>query len=72
VFQLDVAKVNRDVAHVAMVVHVCCNGLSPMFHLCFPDTCCKCVYPDVCICFIHTLHVFYLDVAYGCNGFQVF
>jgi len=25
-----------------------------------------------CICFTHTLHVFYLDVAYGCNGFQVF
>jgi hypothetical protein len=22
--------------------------------------------------FTHTLHVFYLDVAYGCNGFQVF
>jgi hypothetical protein len=25
-----------------------------------------------CICFTHTLHVFYLNVAYGCNGFQVF
>jgi len=25
-----------------------------------------------CICFTHTLHVFYLDVAYGCNGFQAF
>ena len=25
-----------------------------------------------CICFTHTLHVFYLDVAYGCSGFQVF
>jgi hypothetical protein len=30
-----------------------------------------CLY-GCCICFIYTLHVFYLDVAYGCNGFQVF
>ena len=25
-----------------------------------------------CICFTHMLHVFYLDVAYDCNDFQVF
>jgi hypothetical protein len=25
-----------------------------------------------CICFTHRLHVFYLDVAYVCNGFRVF
>jgi hypothetical protein len=25
-----------------------------------------------CICFTHTLHVFYLDVCVCCNGFQVF
>jgi hypothetical protein len=24
-----------------------------------------------CICFTHTLHMFYLDVAYGCIDFQV-
>jgi hypothetical protein len=23
-----------------------------------------------CICFTHTLHVFYLNVAYGCTGSQ--
>jgi hypothetical protein len=23
-----------------------------------------------CICFKHMLHMFYLDVVYGCNGFQ--
>jgi hypothetical protein len=34
-FHADVAKVDRDVAYVAMVVHVCCNYLSPMFHLFF-------------------------------------
>jgi hypothetical protein len=28
VFHVDVAKVDRDVAYVAMVVHVCCKLLS--------------------------------------------
>ena len=32
-FHADVAKVDRDVADVVMVVHVCCKRLSPMFHL---------------------------------------
>jgi hypothetical protein len=69
---MDVAKLDMDVAYIAMVVHVCYKGLLPMFHFCFPDVCCKCVYLDVayvshirCICF-------YLDVAYGYNGFQNF
>ena len=53
---MHVAKVDRDVAYVAMVVHVCCKGLLPIFHLCFIDACCKRVY---------------LDVAYVCNGFQM-
>ena len=35
VFHTDVAKVDRDVTYVAMVVHVCCKHLSLMFHLCF-------------------------------------
>jgi hypothetical protein len=35
VFQMHVAKVDWDVAYVAMVVHVCYKGLLPMFHLCF-------------------------------------
>jgi hypothetical protein len=43
-----------------------------MFHLCFPDICCKVCLSGCCICFIYTLHLFYLGVVYGCNGFQVF
>jgi hypothetical protein len=35
VFHTDVKKVDRDVAYVAMVVHVSCKYLSPMFHLFF-------------------------------------
>jgi hypothetical protein len=34
-FRMDVAKVDRDVAYVAMVVHLYCKRLSPMFHLFF-------------------------------------
>jgi hypothetical protein len=32
VFHMDVAKVDRDVAYVAIVVHVCCKLLFPIFH----------------------------------------
>jgi len=65
VFHIDVAKIDRDVAFVGMVVHVCCKCLSPMFHLFFSDVCCKCVYVDViyvshicCKCFIWMLRMF--------------
>jgi hypothetical protein len=47
VFYTDVAKVDRDIAYVAIVVHVCCKLLFPMFHLFFLDVCCKCFYLDV-------------------------
>jgi hypothetical protein len=33
VFYVDVVKVDCDVAYVAMVVHVCCKLLFPMFQL---------------------------------------
>jgi hypothetical protein len=35
IFHVDVAKVDRDVAYVAMVVHVCCKFLFSVFHLFF-------------------------------------
>jgi hypothetical protein len=35
VFHLDVVKVNRDVAYVAIAIHVCCKYLFQMFHLFF-------------------------------------
>jgi hypothetical protein len=64
-FQMNVAKVDQNVAYVAMVAHVCYKGLFPMFHLCFWTYCCKCVYLNVayvlhicCRCFICILHVF--------------
>jgi hypothetical protein len=32
---MDVAKVDQNVAHVAMAIHVCCKSLFKMFHLLF-------------------------------------
>jgi hypothetical protein len=48
-FYADVAKVDGDVAYVVMVVHVCCKGLFPKFHMCFQ---------------MYVENVFYLNVAY--------
>jgi hypothetical protein len=72
VFHTDVAEVDRDVVYVAMVVHVCCKHLSPMFHLFFSYVCCKCVYLNVTFVSHICCRCFYLDVAYVCNGFQLF
>jgi hypothetical protein len=38
----------------------------------FSDTCCKCGYLDIAYVFTHMLQVFYLNVPYVCNDFQVF
>jgi hypothetical protein len=48
VFRMDIAKVDRDVAYVAMVVHVCCKHQFPMFYLFFRAS-----------VFIWMLHMFY-------------
>jgi hypothetical protein len=71
VFQMDIAKLDRGVAYVAMVVHVCCKGLFPVFHLCFWTYCCKYVYLDVayvshicCKCFIWILRIFSMVFKY--------
>jgi hypothetical protein len=67
VIHMDVVKVDRDVAYVAIVVHVCCKLMFPMFHLSFLDVCSSVFYPDVayashicCKCFI----------AYGLQWFS--
>jgi hypothetical protein len=42
-FYVDVAIVDRDVAYVATIVHICCKLSIPNVS----DLCCKCVYLDV-------------------------
>jgi hypothetical protein len=58
---MNVAKVDRDVAHVAIAIHVCCKRLFEMFHPFF-QTCVASALTGFCICF-HT------DVASVCSNF---
>ena len=53
VFHLDVAKVDLDVAYVAMAIHACVEG-----HV-----------SSVLSVFRRMLQVFYLDVVYDANGY---
>jgi hypothetical protein len=68
VFYLDVAKVDRHVAHVAMIIHVRCKCMLQMFQL-FLDVCCKCMFSKCYSCFRRMSQVFYPNVAsvsFGC------
>jgi hypothetical protein len=57
--------------YVAMSINVCCKRLFQMFHLFFRHKLQVCL-SGCCIHFTHMLQVFHLDIAYACNGFQVF
>jgi hypothetical protein len=69
---MDVAKVDRGMLHMLQayvsVFQMFQRYVSSVFFGCMLQVCLS----RCCICFTHTLHVFYLDVAYGSNGFQVF
>jgi hypothetical protein len=66
---MNVAKVDQ---HVAMVCILMLQAFVPCVLSVFSDVCCKYVLFGCRICFTHILQVFYLDVAFVCNGFQVF
>ena len=51
-FRMDVTKLDRDIAYVAMVVHVCYKLMFPMFHLFFYTYVVKCVY----LIILHMFH----------------
>jgi hypothetical protein len=68
-----------DIAHVVIVLEACCKGMFQVFQMfqkymssVFSGRMLHMCLSGCCICFIHTLHMFYLDVAYGYNNFQVF
>jgi hypothetical protein len=72
-FRMNVAKIDRDIAYVTMVVHICCKRLFPMFHLFFRRILQVCLsWCYICFTYTYMLQVFYPDVAYVCNDFQVF
>ena len=64
---IGVAKVDRDVAYAAMVVHVCCKSLFQIFHLLFQT-----YVASVFNWMLHMFHTYvvsvYLDVAYVYSG----
>jgi hypothetical protein len=60
VFHMDVVKVDRDAA-------LCCNTF-----ICFFRHKLQVCLSGCCICFTHMLQVTHLNIAYACNGFQVF
>ena len=45
-FYLNVAKLDLDVAYVAMTIHACFKRMFQVFHL-FSVACCKCFLLDV-------------------------
>jgi hypothetical protein len=72
VFYMGVVIVDQDVAHVAIVVYICCKRLFQLFHMFFICMLQVCLFRCY-ICFTHMLQVFYLDVAYVLQWFfQVF
>jgi hypothetical protein len=76
-FHMDVAEVDRGMLHMLQlsqrhVASVCFECFRSMFHLCFPNACCECVYLDVPYVSHICCMYFYLDVAYGYNSFKCF
>jgi hypothetical protein len=63
-FHLDVAKVDWDVAHVAMTIHACCKYMFQMFYLFFQTY--------VASMFIWMLHMFHMYVAIVLAGCCIF
>jgi len=59
----------------SVVVEACCRCMFRVFQRyvssVFSRLMLQVCLSGCCICFTYTLHVFYLDVAYGCNGFQM-
>jgi hypothetical protein len=84
VFYIDVAKVDRDVTHIAMVVHICFNYIFQMFYLfqtsvatgcciyivfqLFSYICCKCFHLDF-VMFAMATHMFSSFLVF-CNCFR--
>jgi hypothetical protein len=69
VFHVDVAKVDRDTAYVAMAIHVRCKHLFQMFYLFFQT-----YVANVFIWMLHIFHTYVASVLSGCctcfcNGF---
>jgi hypothetical protein len=61
VFHVDIAKVDQEVAYVAISVHIRCKLLFLMFQLFFQTHVAKCVY-----WILHMFHTYVASVLFGC------
>jgi len=70
-FYIDVAKVDQDVAHVAMAIRVCFKCMFQMFHLfqtyvvSVSSGCCKCRFR--CCIYMQEFQVFSFGCCNVCN-----
>ena len=63
-FYMDVAKIDRNIAHVVMIVHVCCNGPFQMFYLLFQT-----YVVSVLIWMLHMFHTYAARVCSKCFNY---
>ena len=57
-FHMDIAIIDRDIAHVAMVVHVCCKRPFQIFFRCTLQVCSF----ICCICFTRMLQEYVRNI----------
>jgi len=62
VFHMDIVKIARDVAHVAMVVYIRCKRPFKCF-ICFFRLMFQVCLFGCCICFTHMLQVYVLNIS---------
>ena len=66
-FHMNVAKIDRDVVHVVMVVHVCCKRPFQMFHLFF-----QAYVASILIWMLHMPHTYVARVCSKCFSCFIF
>jgi hypothetical protein len=68
VVHLDVAKVDRNIARVVVVIHICVQVYVPNVSSRFPDVCLQVFHLDVTYVFTHMkcFRVFFASVSYAC------
>ena len=67
IFRMDALKIDRDVAYVVMVVHICYKRLFQMFHLLFHT-----YVAGVLIWMLHMFHTYVARVCSKCfSGFSL-
>ena len=65
-FRTDVAKVDRDVAYVAIISEACCKRMFRVFQMNVSSVCFRTHVASVFIWILHTFHIYVASVLCGC------